>query len=176
MEEEFARHLNTKGDVEGFFFLWEYAGKEEEDQKEIPGLRKLGALSKRLYEEQDFRGLSELFYGIVFQHALGLLHLEGRDDFEELTDRDLLTRGLLPPEIFFQFFLLGTLSRRTDFDWDRGEIIAHQNLACFIVCFGDIYEFFHEREEEKTERPKKIGRNDPCYCGSGKKYKKCCGK
>ncbi len=23
---------------------------------------------------------------------------------------------------------------------------------------------------------KKIGRNDPCYCGSGKKYKKCCGK
>ncbi|MBQ6907461.1 MAG: SEC-C domain-containing protein, partial [Clostridia bacterium] len=21
----------------------------------------------------------------------------------------------------------------------------------------------------------KIGRNDPCPCGSGKKYKKCCG-
>ncbi|WP_010250776.1 SEC-C metal-binding domain-containing protein [Acetivibrio cellulolyticus] len=21
-----------------------------------------------------------------------------------------------------------------------------------------------------------IGRNDPCLCGSGKKYKKCCGK
>lgn len=25
-------------------------------------------------------------------------------------------------------------------------------------------------------RIKKIGRNDPCLCGSGKKYKKCCGK
>lgn len=23
---------------------------------------------------------------------------------------------------------------------------------------------------------KKIGRNEPCHCGSGKKYKKCCGK
>ena len=23
---------------------------------------------------------------------------------------------------------------------------------------------------------KKVGRNDPCPCGSGKKYKKCCGK
>ena len=23
---------------------------------------------------------------------------------------------------------------------------------------------------------KKIGRNDPCPCGSGKKYKQCCGK
>jgi hypothetical protein len=25
-------------------------------------------------------------------------------------------------------------------------------------------------------REPKIGRNDPCSCGSGKKYKKCCGK
>ena len=23
---------------------------------------------------------------------------------------------------------------------------------------------------------KKVGRNDPCICGSGKKYKKCCGQ
>ncbi|MDD2388984.1 MAG: SEC-C metal-binding domain-containing protein [Desulfobacterales bacterium] len=23
---------------------------------------------------------------------------------------------------------------------------------------------------------KKVGRNEPCLCGSGKKYKKCCGK
>lgn len=26
-----------------------------------------------------------------------------------------------------------------------------------------------------TSRPAKMGRNDPCSCGSGKKYKKCCG-
>ena len=26
------------------------------------------------------------------------------------------------------------------------------------------------------EVEKKVGRNDPCPCGSGKKYKKCCGK
>ena len=25
----------------------------------------------------------------------------------------------------------------------------------------------------KTEQPRKPGRNDPCWCGSGKKYKKC---
>ena len=25
-------------------------------------------------------------------------------------------------------------------------------------------------------KPKKVGRNDPCPSGSGKKYKKCCGK
>ncbi len=28
---------------------------------------------------------------------------------------------------------------------------------------------------EQTKVEKKIGRNEPCPCGSGKKYKKCCG-
>jgi uncharacterized protein len=36
------------------------------------------------------------------------------------------------------------------------------------------------RRENDDHRPwphrrTKIGRNDPCLCGSGKKYKKCCG-
>ena len=28
----------------------------------------------------------------------------------------------------------------------------------------------------QPEKQKKVGRNDPCPCGSGKKYKRCCGK
>lgn len=28
----------------------------------------------------------------------------------------------------------------------------------------------------RTQRKTRIGRNDPCPCGSGKKYKKCCGR
>lgn len=38
-------------------------------------------------------------------------------------------------------------------------------------------------QEARTEKPKTVvktgpdvGRNDPCTCGSGRKYKKCCGK
>ena len=33
-----------------------------------------------------------------------------------------------------------------------------------------------EEVKQPIRRGKKIGRNDPCPCGSGKKYKKCCGK
>ena len=29
---------------------------------------------------------------------------------------------------------------------------------------------------KKPKKSKKVGRNDPCPCGSGKKYKQCCGK
>lgn len=32
------------------------------------------------------------------------------------------------------------------------------------------------RQETVKREGKKIGRNDPCPCGSGKKYKKCCGR
>ena len=32
------------------------------------------------------------------------------------------------------------------------------------------------RVEERQHKKKKIGRNEPCPCGSGKKYKWCCGK
>ncbi len=36
---------------------------------------------------------------------------------------------------------------------------------------------YREQKASGTIRkPKKIGRNDPCPCGSGKKYKKCCGR
>jgi len=27
-----------------------------------------------------------------------------------------------------------------------------------------------------TRETPKVGRNDPCICGNGKKYKKCCGR
>jgi preprotein translocase subunit SecA len=37
------------------------------------------------------------------------------------------------------------------------------------------------QEQQQNSQPiinqnKEVGRNDPCPCGSGKKYKKCCGK
>ena len=33
-----------------------------------------------------------------------------------------------------------------------------------------------EKPQPKTNKSEKVGRNDPCPCGSGKKYKQCCGK
>ena len=33
----------------------------------------------------------------------------------------------------------------------------------------------HFQGASGAQRPK-VGRNDPCPCGSGKKYKHCCGK
>lgn len=34
--------------------------------------------------------------------------------------------------------------------------------------------FIHKDGEQSVVKEQKVGRNDPCPCGSGKKYKKCC--
>ena len=36
--------------------------------------------------------------------------------------------------------------------------------------------YLTQKKSGTIVKGKKIGRNDPCPCGSGKKYKKCCGK
>ena len=46
-----------------------------------------------------------------------------------------------------------------------------------IYSEEELKRLYKEQKESGTIRKeKKIGRNDPCPCGSGKKYKKCCGK
>ena len=46
-----------------------------------------------------------------------------------------------------------------------------------IFSESELKKLYKEQKESTTIRKgKKIGRNDPCPCGSGKKYKKCCGK
>ena len=36
--------------------------------------------------------------------------------------------------------------------------------------------YLEQKKSNTVVKPPKIGRNDPCPCGSGKKYKKCCGR
>jgi SEC-C motif-containing protein len=60
----------------------------------------------------------------------------------------------------------------------RNVTVEHRERAHFEKRDGKW--LFSEAEQLagppiKNEGPK-VGRNDPCTCGSGKKYKKCCGK
>ncbi len=46
-----------------------------------------------------------------------------------------------------------------------------------IFTEAELEEYYKEQKRSRTvvNKEEKIGRNDPCPCGSGKKYKKCCG-
>jgi len=60
----------------------------------------------------------------------------------------------------------------------KGNLKTHHELAHFRKHEGEWYFYDGEgvipRQVVRTQP--KIGRNDPCPCGSGKKYKKCCGR
>ena len=70
-------------------------------------------------------------------------------------------------------------------DGQPGEPIPEAERAGVIEAMFDsvmdIHEFFRVQRERKLAPPTqrrtggKVGRNDPCPCGSGKKYKLCCG-
>ncbi len=59
--------------------------------------------------------------------------------------------------------------------------LIQKQVAYSVFKIADLGNFqipvLQTRAENNIVRPEnKIGRNDPCSCGSGKKYKKCCGK
>lgn len=58
----------------------------------------------------------------------------------------------------------------------EGERYAHRERSLFRKTDGRWY--FQEEANRKNQpivKGAQPGRNDPCPCGSGKKYKKCCG-
>jgi len=58
-----------------------------------------------------------------------------------------------------------------------GKMTAHHEVASFKKEDGSWFFVHGEAPAPKTvvRTEPKIGRNDPCSCGSGKKFKKCCG-
>ncbi len=56
----------------------------------------------------------------------------------------------------------------------NGELKEHREAAKFVKREGLWYFWEGEWVKQEPVRVVKIGRNDPCSCGSGKKYKKCC--
>ena len=63
---------------------------------------------------------------------------------------------------------------------DEINTTAPDNIARWVVTLNDWrlanYQPPHSIDPRTPSIPtKKVGRNDPCPCGSGKKYKRCCG-
>jgi preprotein translocase subunit SecA len=55
------------------------------------------------------------------------------------------------------------------------EMEEHRRPQRMVLSHGD-QEVERPRTTTVKRQASKVGRNDPCPCGSGKKYKRCCGK
>jgi preprotein translocase subunit SecA len=70
--------------------------------------------------------------------------------------------------------LLNTIDQETTMFLLKSEI--RQNIERKQVVKGKAVTDNNKTKKATPKRVNKIGRNDPCPCGSGKKYKNCCGK
>ena len=70
--------------------------------------------------------------------------------------------------------LLDTIDKETTIFLMKAEV--RQNAERKQVVKGEAVNDESKTAKKKPKKVEKIGRNDACPCGSGKKYKQCCGK
>ncbi|HLP02303.1 MAG TPA: SEC-C metal-binding domain-containing protein [Opitutaceae bacterium] len=83
-----------------------------------------------------------------------------------------IIRAMLEPEVEIHQQILSRLSAENG---TPAQILA--------TCVIELHRFWLSRQPKKPAAPAgsamplplKLGRNDPCPCGSGRKYKNCCG-
>jgi len=65
-------------------------------------------------------------------------------------------------------------------DTRDGRIYTPEQLAEMRKRFSEFDQAFLKEmmvsptEKQMARKPPRVGRNEPCPCGSGKKFKKCC--
>ncbi|MDA8155725.1 MAG: preprotein translocase subunit SecA [Actinomycetota bacterium] len=163
----FSLHLDT-----------EPAGRDEMFEKTLQALKahyleretELGADLMRFIEKTTLLQVVDTHWK---DHLLAMDHLREGIGLRGYAQRDPLTEYKKEAFDFFEQMYMRisseTLSRifkvqvRTEREVQRTE--KNRNI---IYNRGD-------GTDQTVRKDKKVGRNDPCPCGSGKKYKKCCG-
>lgn len=111
--------------------------------------------------------------------------LEAEVDSKSGEDAEAASEELdyLDERLFPMMLLTGeaeTAAREHGEEWPSGDELERIERECeenLPYAASEIYRFWLARRGTapiRRETPK-VGRNDPCPCGSGKKYKQCCG-
>ena len=131
------------------------------------------AMYKRILEKNPaantVRGYENEF-GVDLETMIGFLDgindsLREKNPLEELTE-DLAVNLDFEPELLYKNMVAAHADWLYNLpQWDR--YLTEERKK----------ELFREQRNAKTVvKNGKIGRNQPCPCGSGRKYKKCCGQ
>ena len=140
--------------------------KEAYEQKEA----KIGTLLMRDIEKMVFLHVIDTKWK---DHLLGIDHIKEGIGLRGYAQRDPLVEYKKEA-----FELFEEMSRNivSDILTRLFKIQIKEESSVKIAPKQHINRSDGDRPHEPIKKPHKIGRNDPCPCGSGKKYKKCCGK
>jgi uncharacterized protein len=108
----------------------------------------------------------------------------GEDESDDTEDEEVSEEiGYLDERLFPLMVLTGeaeAAAREHGEEWPDSEERSQMEEECaddLPQAVADIYRFWAAKRGTPTIRrdEPKVGRNDPCPCGSGKKFKQCCG-
>lgn len=140
----------------------------------VSGFEEAIALREELWDPEEYPDLSdekkeELYHSIMSIQGL-VDPVEAMEYFEDMPDEVFqeafsgLDTELDDREAQIQIFLLASLPLAIETFLDHARVVEKKRQQHLSKTRGPI-----------PLRSAKIGRNDPCPCGSGKKFKKCCG-
>lgn len=160
--QEWEDRANEEREPENYNKFWEDYFLEEKDAYNIILEDKESNITGTVSELAKKYGVSEVtFMGIVDGINTSL---EEEIDTEELESDSEITLKIDFEKLYFNM-------HEAKADW-------LYNLPQWkdILSEEKRKQISREYRKSKTVRVEKVGRNEPCICGSGKKYKKCCGK
>ena len=68
------------------------------------------------------------------------------------------------------------LEHKSDLEWIETQLQSFKESVQKADYYSDSYDDFYMPVQQPIVKAAKVYPNEPCPCGSGKKYKKCCGK
>jgi yecA family protein len=110
----------------------------------------------------------------IQQFCKGYIRIAQRD--KKWTTEQEAFAFTMPLAILSGYLDLDALPERDVHGIDDLETYRREQSVKLIDTVAALYQHFdRERRAAREAASQKVGRNDPCPCGSGKKYKKCCG-
>ena len=149
---------------ESFDEFWEeYSGAETKIYSDIldhPQEKMTGTIGE-LAEKYDVRPV--IFMGFLDGINESITKPNDLEDMDEASEVEV---EIIPEKLFFNMLKADADYLYSLEQWE--DILGEEKMV----------QIAKEYKQSKTVRraTPKIGRNDPCPCGSGKKYKHCCGR
>jgi preprotein translocase subunit SecA len=180
----------------GYTPEWQDADKQDLDHGRF--LEKLQEIARRAYQEQEERiGTEGMRYleRVIFlqmvdtywkEHLLNMDHLKEGIGLRGYGQKNPLNE--YKREGFEMFAnMIETVKQQTlttlfrikianEEDLDREAMEKRKRQQAQMRLSRGGQEAVQPQQQPMKRDGEKIGRNDPCPCGSGKKYKKCCGR
>lgn len=160
-----------KNDIEGkkeeeiIEFLYERVTKEYEE--------KIGDIPEEVKDEFEKALSLNVIDNYWMEHINTMAHLREGIHLRSYAQEDPLRAYTMEG---FELFdnMLQRIDKDTTIFLLKAEI--RQNIERKEVVKNKVTNDSEKETKKQPKRVQKVGRNDPCPCGSGKKYKQCCGK